>query len=545
MGFLDILNIILGGYDGYARKLKGKKLEYSVVICAGVAFLLFGYDQGVMSGIITEPYFIKTFPHFGSDPDLNPKQAVSSMVVAIYEIGCLLGSIMVIFFGDVLGRRRCVVIGTIIMIIGAIVQTCSYQLRDLIAGRIVTGIGNGMNTSTIPVLQSEMAHKSRRGFLVLFEGALIAGGIAISYLVNLGMWYMNMTDEEVPHASAQWRFPFALQLVFAIAMLLGVAVLPESPRWLAKHNMDDESMHILCRLRNGTRDDAHVIQEFKVVYAQEAGGKFSFWELFRNDENMTFWRTSVAFLSQAFQQIGGINLVTYYSTTLFLSIGLDDTKARIVTAGNGVEYFLSGVAALFVIDRMGRIPLMITGSCIMIASLVMLVGFQSSGRSDLAVGSAVMLFVFNTGFALGWLGVTWLYPAEISTLRSRHAVNGLSTCANWLFNYLIVQIAPICLDTIKYRTYIIFIATNTFFIPVIWLFFPETKGHSLEEMDRIFVMAHKQHRNPVFVEREYTKQIGSYGQGLGDQEKTKVAHVERFDDLNGHDSDSDKQHFTR
>ncbi|TIA83259.1 hypothetical protein E3P98_00920 [Wallemia ichthyophaga] len=527
MGFLSALDKILGGYNGYASRLTGKKLEYSVVMCAGVAFLLFGYDQGVMSGIITEPYFIKTFPEFGDDPDINPKQAISSLCVAIYEI--------------YVDKSR-----VNLQTKTTTQDTASYEYRELVAGRIVTGIGNGMNTSTIPVLQSEMAHKDRRGFLVLFEGALISGGIAISYLVNLGMWYMNKTDAEVPHASAQWRFPFGLQLAFAIVMLFGIAVLPESPRWLAKHHKDDESMHILCRLRDGNKEDTHVIQEYseikEVVYAQEAGGEFSFWQIFRNDENMTLWRTSVAFCSQMFQQIGGINLVTYYSTTLFLSIGLDETKARIVTAGNGVEYFLSAVAALWLIDKAGRVPLMMVGSCIMIMALVMLVGFQSTGRSDLAVGSAVMLFVYNTGFAIGWLGVTWLYPAEISTLRSRHAVNGLSSCSNWLFNYLIVQIAPICLDTIEWKTYIIFIATNTFFLPVLWLFFPETKGHSLEEMDKIFVMAHKQRRNPVFVEKEYTREFGKHGQGLGDHEKTQVAHIDRFDDLHGssRDSESDK-----
>lgn len=131
-----------------------------------------------MSGILTEPIFLDQFP--AMDPK-NKSGAIQALVVAIYEIGCLIGAGGIIAFGDKLGRRRAIVIGASIMLVGASIQTASFSLAQLIVGRIVTGVGNGMNTSTIPVYQSEMAPAKIRGFLVLFEGAPITAGIMLAY----------------------------------------------------------------------------------------------------------------------------------------------------------------------------------------------------------------------------------------------------------------------------------------------------------------------------------------------------------------------------
>lgn len=132
-----------------------------------------------MSGIITEPMFLQEFPSMAPK---NKSGAIQALVVAIYEIGCLIGALGIVSFGDKIGRRRAVLIGASIMLVGTAIQTSSFgpSLAQLIVGRIVTGVGNGMNTSSIPVYQSEMAPPKIRGFLVLFEGALITGGIVVS-----------------------------------------------------------------------------------------------------------------------------------------------------------------------------------------------------------------------------------------------------------------------------------------------------------------------------------------------------------------------------
>lgn len=123
---------LLGG------KISGKALQTGVCITAASGFLLFGYDQGVMSGIITEPIFLQQFPMM--DPG-NKSGAIQALVVAIYEIGCLLGSGLIIFVGDKLGRRKSVLIGTLIMLIGTALQATAFSLAHMIVGRIVTGFG--------------------------------------------------------------------------------------------------------------------------------------------------------------------------------------------------------------------------------------------------------------------------------------------------------------------------------------------------------------------------------------------------------------------
>ncbi|QIW94534.1 hypothetical protein AMS68_000052 [Peltaster fructicola] len=480
--------------------MKGRALEVGICATASSGFLLFGYDQGVMSGIITEPMFLDLFPMMASD---YKSGAIQALVVAIYEIGCLIGSVIIVGVGDRLGRRRAVLVGVIIMLVGAAIQASSFTLAQLIVGRIVTGIGNGINTSSIPVWQSEMAPPKIRGFLVLFEGALITAGVAISYWINYGFWFVR------DHYSFQWRFPIAFQAFFGVILFIGILAFPESPRWLVKHSKIDVAADILADLYDSTPDGEDVqddIKEMQAINAVTDGKKLTLKEFFSNDREMNLWRVSVACASQAFQQIGGINLVTYYATVLFEnSLGFDGTLSRFLTAWLGTEYFLAAVAALFVVDRLGRRRLMIIGAAGMAGSLVIIGACLSTGAKGPAYAATVFVFVYNTFFALGWLGVTWLYPSEITPLRIRAQANGLSTSSNWIFNYAVVQLSPIMINTITWKTYFVFFCFNVAFIPIVYYAFPESNGYKLEKLDAIFAEAHEKGENPVFTEMRVRK----------------------------------------
>ncbi|KEQ90562.1 hypothetical protein AUEXF2481DRAFT_9362 [Aureobasidium subglaciale EXF-2481] len=241
-----------------------------------------------MSGIITEPMFLETVPKVSGSYKLGSIQA---LVVAIYEIGCLIGSLIIIGHGDKLGRRRAVLIGATIMLVGTAIQTSSTTLVQLIVGRIVTGAGNGMNASSVPVWQSEMAPPKIRGFLVLFEGALITCGVMISYCINYGFWFCNASF-------FQWRFPVAFQAFFGIIL-----------RILLK-----EVTQIMARLKQCGTDDEELQKEvkgLKRINEITSGSKLTVKEFFSNGPDMNLWRASVAFAAQALQQIGEINSVTY------------------------------------------------------------------------------------------------------------------------------------------------------------------------------------------------------------------------------------------
>jgi len=183
-------------------------------------------------------------------------------------------------------------------------------------------------------------------------------------------------------------------------------------------------------------DDPYIMSEFSAIkdtVLEMSKGSFS--DLFTMHENRHLHRTVLAYVNQMFQQISGINLITYYAANIFENeIGLSPFLSRILAACNGTEYFLASWIAVFTIEKVGRRPLMLFGATGMSLSMVALAITNYIGGSQAGIGAAVFLFVFNTFFAIGWLGMTWLYPAEIVPLRIRAPANALATSANCKFH---------------------------------------------------------------------------------------------------------------
>lgn len=226
-------------------------------------------------------------------------------MVAIYELGCLAGALSNLWVGDRLGRRHTIALGGIIMCVGAVLQTAAVNYAMMLVARVVTGVGNGLLTSTVPAYQSECAKPHRRGQLVLFEGSLITFGIMISYWINVGFYFVNN--------SACWRFPLAFQIVFAVIMIACIYGfrLPDSPRWLVAKGRYAEAIAVLAALDNTSVDDPEVRQTFHGILdavTQEAQGTFSIKELLSNGKSQHLRRTLLGAAAQCFQQIGGINL---------------------------------------------------------------------------------------------------------------------------------------------------------------------------------------------------------------------------------------------
>ncbi|KAI9854736.1 MAG: hypothetical protein M1824_006618 [Vezdaea acicularis] len=501
--------------------LKGTRLNIAVGVLAGLDFLLFGYDQGVMGGLLTLPSFCKTFPEIDTRTDKTIHRAVvQGISVASYNVGCFFGAVSCIWVGDVLGRRKTIFLGSSIMIVGAALQASAFQLPHFIVGRLVTGYGNGLNTSTVPTWQSETSRSHRRGQLVMIEGALITGGICLSYWLDFGFSFLEPSE-------VAWRFPIAFQMVFAILIIVLILELPESPRWLILKGEENEAMDVLSALSNLPAHDPYVTNEFIAIKDTVLEMKqFSFADLFTMDENRHFHRTVLAYVNQVFQQISGINLITYYAAVIFQQqIGLSGLNSRILAGANGTEYFIASWIAVFTIEKFGRRSLMLFGAAGMSASMVILAVMTSPHLKSTTTGivAAAFLFIFNTFFAIGWLGMTWLYPAEIVPLRIRAPANALSTSANWAFNFMVVMITPVSFASIGYRTYIIFAVINAFIVPVVFFFYPETAYRSLEEMDSIFCRVHGASGwfNVVKVARDEPRRYGKNGELLISYEDTE------------------------
>ncbi|OAA42309.1 General substrate transporter [Beauveria brongniartii RCEF 3172] len=456
-------------------------------------FLLFGYDQGITGGLLDLPSFNKYFPDIYLDPELErsnlplyqQRSTYQGITVAAYNLGCFLGAIITIFIGNPLGRRRTIMIGCLTMATGALLQSTAFQLPHFIVGRIITGIGNGINTSTVPTWQSESAKSSDRGKLVMIEGSLITGGIALSYWINYGFAFIG--EKEVA-----WRFPLAFQILFAVVIFVSISNLPESPRWLVMAGKDDEALEVLEALNEKPRTDFIIQKEFadiKMTVVEMSKGSYR--SLFDMSEYREFHRVVLAYVNQMFQQISGINLITYYAPTLYSKVGLQGNNInKLLAACNGTEYLLASFIPIFIVEKTGRRPLMLFGAFGMSVSMAVLAGcnwrLEKLQDTRAGIGQAVFLFVFNSFFAIGWLGMTWLYPAEIVPLKIRAPTNALSTSGNWIFNFMVVMITPVAFANIGYKTYVIFAVINAVMIPSVYFFFPETKLRSLEEMDAIF-----------------------------------------------------------
>jgi MFS family permease len=213
------------------------------------------------------------------------------------------GALSNLYVGDKLGRRHTITLGGLIMIIGAILQTAAVDYAMMLVARVITGLGNGLLTSTVPAYQSECAQPHRRGQLVLFEGSLITFGIMIAYWLNVGFFFAT--------GSVSWRFPIAFQIVFAIIMIVCMYAfrLPESPRWLAAKGRHAEALAVLAALEGRSVDDQKVLRTWTGIcdaVATEAEGGFSFGELFTHGKMQNFRRTMLGIMAQCFQQISGI-----------------------------------------------------------------------------------------------------------------------------------------------------------------------------------------------------------------------------------------------
>ncbi|KAG5947845.1 hypothetical protein E4U60_002622 [Claviceps pazoutovae] len=470
--------------------LSGPSLNWAIGAVAGCDFLLFGYDQGVMGGILTLPAFLDQFPDINDvAPGLDQatkssRSTYQGVAVASYNLGCFLGAIITIFIGNPLGRRRMIFLGTAIMIVGAALQASAFTLEHFIIGRIITGIGNGGNTSTVPMWQSETCSAHKRGKLVMIEGALITGGIMISYWIDLGLSFAP--------GSVAWRFPLAFQIVFCVFILCFVLSLPESPRWLVLKGRDDEAREVIAAIAEVEDSDKYVDNEFRAIketVSEMSQGRYS--DLFARDKNRTLHRTIIAYVNQMFQQISGINLITYYAATIYRGLGMSPFMSRLLAALNGTEYFIASWPSVFLVERVGRRKLMLFGAIGQALTMAILAGVGSQkDNTACQIAGIVFLFVFNTFFAVGWLGMTWLYPAEITPLRTRAPANALSTSSNWIFNFMVVMITPVAFTNIGHHTYTIFAIINAVIVPSVYFFFPETAYRSLEEMDTIFQKVH-------------------------------------------------------
>lgn len=442
------------------------------------AYMLLGYNNACLGGLVNLPSFLTTFPRIdtvitnGASKAENARiqglreslpderrvvlSGTTGTVVALYTVGCMLGALCCIKLGDRLGRIRTIALGSILSIIGSILLSASVSLGQLIVGRLVLGFGFGCISSTVPVWQSESSPAEHRGALVVLEGAFASIGLSISQWIELGFFFFP--------SSVSWRFPLAVPIIAALWMLVFLPVLPDSPRWMVKHGRIAEATALMAILEDLPENDPKVAEDIrKMQISLEETGKGHFAALFTNKEDRLLNRTLVAMFSTFSQQINGIGVIAFYTETIFSQyVGADNVVARVLSATIYIWQLLWCFVTFYTVDRVGRRILMMIGVIGMGVMFIIVAGTVSHASTNKAcsVIAAICVFFIATFFGIGALGINYLYGTEVAPLAYRVPNYSLTTGTLWAFNFLVVEVTPTGFASIGYKFFIVFAAIN-------------------------------------------------------------------------------------
>ncbi|KAH6692895.1 putative quinate permease [Leptodontidium sp. 2 PMI_412] len=501
----------LMGSSGPAALIKNSRV-FMIAMFACIGGLLYGYNQGVFSGILVMSAFKKHMGVYASD--LPQHQSKKGWLTSILELGAWLGALLSGFMAEAASRKYGILIATGVFIIGVVIQATSITAghNAILGGRFITGMGVGSLSMIVPMYNAEVAPPEVRGSLIALQQLAICFGIMISFWINYGTNYIGGTGNS--QSDAAWLVPICLQLFPAVVLFGGILFMPFSPRWLVHHNREAEARKVLATLRDLPSDHELVELEFLEIKAQSLFEKRTVAEHWPQLRELTTWNTFklqfvaigslfrtkamfkrviVATVTMFFQQWTGINAILYYAPTIFKSLGLTgNTISLLATGVVGIVMFIATIPTVLYIDRIGRKPILTVGaigmaSChIIIAAIV--ASYRDSWPEHKAAGWAavVLVWLFIVHFGYSWGPCAWIIVAEIWPLSNRPYGIALGASSNWMNNFIVGQVTPDMIAAISYGTYLLFGFLTLIGAAFIWFFVPETKRLTLEEMDVIF-----------------------------------------------------------
>ncbi|MEZ5205765.1 MAG: sugar porter family MFS transporter [Acidimicrobiales bacterium] len=439
-----------------------------VTILAG---LLFGYDQGIISGALQ---FIQQ--------DFGLSQLLTEVVTSWVTLGALVGALLAGGLADKLGRRLTLILAGALFLAGALLSGLAPGTAVLVLGRLVIGFGVGVASVAAPLYAAELAPAESRGRFVSSYQLAITIGILVAYIVD-----------DILSSSGNWRLMLGGASVLGVVLMVFVLAMPESPRWLVRARRSDDAARVLDKVR-GTAytPDAMAALEAELAADEDQA---SWGEVFSHRLRKPLL---VGFGLAVFQQITGINAIIYYADEIFAQAGFTtpEQQARATLYAVGVVNVLATFIAIAYVDRFGRKPLLRAGLVGMFVSLAAVGGaflaFDESattggGPSTVGIITVIGLVVFIASFAFSLGPVTWTMISEIFPTRVRGRAIAVATAANWGAAFLVAQFFLSLTDAIS--------TTGTFWlfalfcaVAFVWIGrkVPETKGRSLEEIEAMW-----------------------------------------------------------
>ncbi|KAF7197453.1 High-affinity glucose transporter [Pseudocercospora fuligena] len=521
---------------------KGKQFQFrNVYLISGLATLgglMQGFDVASMSAIIgTQQY--KTYFN-------KPGSVLQGGITASMAGGSLLGSIATNLTGDRFGRRDSLAIGCVVWIIGCVLMAAVQNVAMLIVSRMINGFAVGMFSCQAPLFIAEISKPERRGRLIAFQNWMIGWGTLIIYFISYGTSFID--------GNASFRIPWALQMVPAIVMLACIPFMPRSPRWLATKDRWEEAHDVLASLHaRGDRYNPVVLAEMhqikeKILYERDTGST-SWLELVKAKNIM---RVQCAICAHLWSQFSGNNALMYYIVYIFQMAGTNGNRQLIAGA---IQYCISvgvQVVSFTFMDQYRRRWALMAGSTLLFTWLFAAAGLMANyghavpgglngvpsvtwvvdnGAASKAIIACAYLFVAS--YQLTWGPIGWVYPSEVLPMYIRSKTTSIGVGVNWVGNFALTFFTPPAFQNIQWRTFIIFAVFNVTSLFHVFLFFPESKGKTLEEMDEgvfaqsiwAFKIKHTQSRLVEDV-AEVQKDVGAAAADLEQLEHTtKDAHV--------------------
>ncbi|MGC3023279.1 sugar porter family MFS transporter [Brevibacterium sp. FAM 24630] len=440
-----------------------------IAVVATFGGLLFGYDTGVVNGA-PEP--------LTHDFGLTPR--TEGLVVSFLTIGAAFGAVIGGRLSDAFGRRSNILLLACFFIVGTLACALSPNWQFLAGARFFLGLAVGAASTTVPVYLAELAPFERRGSLVTRNEVMIVVGQFAAFVINAVIFNVWGEHEGV------WRFMLAVAVLPAIALLIGMLFLPESPRWLISKNRDDQALGVLKQVRSDDRAEAEM-REVELLAEQEEVAKTG-----GVSDLASKWVLRLVLIGVGLgiaQQLTGINSVMYYGTQLLTDAGFSADAAIIANTLNGLFSVIGVTVGILLINKLPR-RFMLLGGFTLTSTFHLLIGLSAVFLPD-GMGKAytilvfVVLFVFSMQGTLGPL--VWLMLAEIFPLKIRSFAMGICVFALWLANAAVAQFFPSVVSGLGIsNTFFLFAGLGVLALIFIYFMVPETRNKTLEDLEAEF-----------------------------------------------------------
>ncbi|GAA5914181.1 sugar porter family MFS transporter [Sporobolomyces salmoneus] len=519
-----------------------KKLTFMGVFTAAFAAFggfLFGYDTGYISGVKEMQYWVNKFGTEQPDGTYLLSSGDNSLVTSILSAGTFCGALLAFPAGDILGRRFGIIAFLCLFFIGVALQTAANNLATFAVGRVFAGLGVGGTSCLVPMYQAEVAPKAIRGAIVADKYTwMITIGLLVAAIVVNSTKNMNN--------ASSYQIPIGLQFIWGAILVVGLVILPESPRWLLLKGRDEKARKALSRVLQADPDSQEVNEELAEIAAnihhERSLGNGGYIDCFRGGPGRNALRTWTGIGLQALQQLTGINFIFYYGTQFFKNSGI--SNPFVITIATNVVNVGATVPGMWAVDKLGRRPLLLYGAAGMaVSQLIVAIVGTAVPAGNQAAQKVLIAFVciFIAHFAATWGPLAWVVTSEIYPTTTRGKQMSLSTASNWLLNFAIGYATPYLVDTtpgsagLQSKVFFIWGGCCVLCFLFVFAVIPETKGLSLEQVDILYrnssILHSNKFRKQIIAENMHDETRDAYNSvpkntgTIDHKEKADVEHL--------------------